>query len=86
MSSENPFNRKKLKTAAFGSEEYSKEELVAEMSSAMLCGITGIDTAVIDNQAAYIKNWLQAIRDDKKLVVFAASAAQKASDFILGKN
>jgi antirestriction protein ArdC len=65
-------------------EGYSKEELVAEMGAAMLCGVGGIAPRTIDNQAAYIKNWLDTLHADKKLLIGAASKAQKASDYILG--
>lgn len=68
----------------FGSESYSKEELIAEMGAAMLCGITGISPATIPNSAAYIQSWINKLKGDSKLLVSAASAAQKASDFILG--
>jgi antirestriction protein ArdC len=68
----------------FGSESYSKEELVAEMGSAMLCGVTGIAPAVIENSVAYLRSWLSALKGDSKLVVTAASAAQKAADYIRG--
>ena len=67
----------------FGSESYSKEELVAEMGSAMLCGITGIEPATIANSAAYLKSWIDVLRGDSKLIISAASAAQKAADYIL---
>lgn len=66
----------------FASIPYSKEELVAEMGAAMLCGVAGIDN--LDQSAAYVGNWLEKLRDDKKLVVQAAAAAQRSSDFILG--
>lgn len=69
----------------FGSHLYSKEELVAEMTAAMLCGLTGIDgSGILDNSAAYIGNWLHKLRDDRKLVVLAAAHAQRAADRILG--
>jgi antirestriction protein ArdC len=69
----------------FGNHLYSKEELVAEMTSAMLSGISGIDgSAILDNSAAYIANWLHKLRDDRKLVVTAAAQAQKAADLIQG--
>jgi antirestriction protein ArdC len=71
--------------AAFGSEDYSKEELVAEFSASFLCGICGIEQAVIKNSAAYIQSWLRALRNDKQMAVNAAAAAQKAADYILGK-
>jgi len=74
-----------VETHFFGDEIYSKEELVAEMGAAMLCGIVGIENKTIRNSASYIESWLGKLRDDKKLVVHAAAAAQKAADFILGK-
>ncbi len=71
------------KLAAFGSKDYSQEELVAEMGSAFLCGHCGIAERIIDNSAAYIQGWLRRLRNDKRLVLFAAAQAQKAADFIL---
>ena len=73
------------KSAAFGSADYGQEELVAEMSAAYLCGMCGIETAMIDNSAAYIDGWRKAIKGDKKLVVMAAAQAQKAVDHIIGE-
>jgi len=70
--------------AAFGSREYSKEELIAEMGAAFLSGHCGIEDRIIDNSAAYIQGWLGRLRNDPKLVVMAAAKAQKASDYILG--
>jgi antirestriction protein ArdC len=79
-------NRKGVtQAAAFGSKVYSQEELVAEMGSAFLCGEAGIENRTIDNSAAYIRGWLSKLKDDKRLLVFAAGAAQKASDFILNR-
>ncbi|HET6143862.1 MAG TPA: zincin-like metallopeptidase domain-containing protein [Candidatus Acidoferrales bacterium] len=68
----------------FGSESYSKEELIAEMGAAMLCGITGISPATIPNSAAYLQSWINKLRGDSKLLVSAASQAQKAADYIQG--
>lgn len=73
-----------LKVTLFGSHDYSKEELVAEMGSAFLCGHCGIEPAVIENQAAYIQSWLKKLQSNKKWLVYAAAKAQKATDFILG--
>ena len=79
-------NRKTLiDLAAFGDHNYSKEELVAEMTSAFLCGVTGIVRDTIANSAAYIQSWLRALDDDRRLVVHAAAQAQKAADYILDK-
>lgn len=72
-----------LEPSYFGSHEYSKEELVAEMGACFLCGHAGIEQKIIENSAAYIKGWLKALKDDKTLLVQAAGQAQKASDFIL---
>lgn len=70
--------------APFGTETYSKEELVAEMTSAFLCGHHQIEIQTLDNSAAYIKSWLRKLKDDPKMVVLAAAQAQKAADYILG--
>lgn len=71
----------------FGSHGYSKEELVAEMAAAFLCAEAGIVQATIDNSAAYIDGWLKALKskDNKALVIQAASQAQKATDYILDR-
>lgn len=74
------------KVAAFGSEVYSKEELVAEIGASMLMSITGIERSEsFQNSAAYLQSWLKALKNDKRLIVTAANAAQKAVDLILGK-
>ncbi len=52
---------------SFGSESYSKEELVAEMGAAMLCGVTGIAPRTLDNSTAYLKNWIERLKGDAKL-------------------
>lgn len=67
----------------FGSQDYSKEELIAEMGAAFLCGYTRIEMKTIENSAAYIKSWLSRLKDDVKLVVLAAAQAQKSTDYIL---
>ena len=69
---------------AFGSDSYSKEELVAEMTAAMLCGIAGIEQKTVENSAAYLKSWIARLESDSRLLVSAASQAQKAADFIRG--
>lgn len=67
----------------FGSSDYGKEELIAEMGTAFLCGCTGIENRTLDNSASYVAGWLKAIKEDKKIVITAAAAAQKAADYIL---
>ena len=80
-------SRLKRKTVAeatsFGSANYSREELVAEMGAAYLCGTAGIVNATIDNSAAYIQGWLKHLANDPKAVVLAAAQAQRAADYIL---
>lgn len=71
------------KIAAFGSETYAKEELVAEMGASFLCGVAGI-WAKPDRPASYIKSWMRKIKDEPKALVSAAGLAQKAADHILG--
>ena len=74
------------KIQPFGSEDYSKEELVAEMGSAMLCGVAGIEQAIISNSAAYLHSWISRLKADSRLVVSAARAAQEAADYIRGES
>jgi antirestriction protein ArdC len=73
--------------AAFGSETYSKEELVAEIGSASIMNMLGIETTkTFRNSTAYIQSWLQVLKNDNHFVVSAASKAEKAADYILGLN
>ena len=82
---ESRLNRATLtEKAGFGSNPYCKEELIAEMGAAFLCGHAEIVGRTIDNSAAYIKSWLEQLRNDRTLIVSAAAQAQKAADFILG--
>jgi antirestriction protein ArdC len=71
--------------AGFGSESYSKEELVAEIGAAYLCSEAGIEPR-IDQSAAYIESWLKVLKGDKKFVVSAAAGAGKATDYILNRD
>lgn len=69
----------------FVSESYSREELIAEMGAAILCGVTGIAPKTLGNSASYLQSWISRLRGDSRLLISAASAAQKAADYILGK-
>lgn len=80
---ETRLSRPSVQAPTFGSEAYSKEELLAEMGSAFLCAMSGISPAVIDNQTAYISSWLSVLKDDKKMVIHAAGGAQRAVDYIV---
>lgn len=73
------------RTAAFGSEEYSKEELVAEIGAASLLNYVGIETPeTFTNNTAYIQSWLRALQNDTRMLVGASSQAGKAVDYIIG--
>jgi len=67
-------------------EQYSFEELVAEFGAAFLCGFAGFENRETEAlQAAYIQGWMTALKKDARLIVRAASAAQRAADYIRGK-
>lgn len=73
-------------TAFFGNDEYSKEELVAEIGAATLVNMTGIETeSSFNNSAAYIQGWSKQLRENKKMIVEASSKADKAVKYILGE-
>lgn len=83
---EKRLNRSTLKEATgYGSNPYCKEELIAEMGAAFLCGHADIVERTMENSAAYIQGWLSQLQSDKTLIVQAAAQAQKAADFILGR-
>lgn len=72
--------------AFFGNEDYSREELVAELGSAMICNAIGIDCEkAFKNSVAYIQSWLKALKNDNKMIVWAASRAEKAAKYIIGE-
>ena len=65
----------------FGSREYGREELIAELGASFLCGLAGIEKTN-DNSAAYIQSWLKNIQEDPSLIGWAAAKAQKSFDLI----
>lgn len=72
-------------SARFGSEIYSKEELVAEIGAATILNELGMETqSSIRNSAAYVQSWLRALKNDKRMIVSAAARAEKAVKMILG--
>ena len=71
--------------AAFWSETYSKEELVAEIGAAMLVSHAGIPAErAFRNSVAYLQSWVRALKSDNKMIVWAASRAEAAAKYILG--
>lgn len=74
-----------VKFTSFGSEDYSKEELIAEIGSAFLMNHIGIETPkTFKNSAAYIQSWLKVLKNDNRFIVSASSKAEKAMKYILG--
>ena len=70
--------------AAFGSADYSREELVAELGASMVLAVLGIAKPEIDtNRDAYIQSWIKKLKSDPKAIVLASGKAAKAADFIL---
>lgn len=71
--------------ATKASDDYSREELVAEIGSAMICNQLGIDSEkAFKNSVAYVQSWLRELKNDCKLIVWAASRAEKAVKYIHG--
>ena len=74
------------KVACFGSEDYSKEELIAEIGAAAMVNHVGLETSSsFRNSAAYVQSWLKALKDDRRLIVSAAGQAEKACSLILNQ-
>ena len=82
-----PTRLNRLSSAAFfGSDEYSKEELVAEIASCALVNHVGLETSTsFRNNTAYIQNWLSVLKGDKRFIVSAAGKAEKAVTLILNQ-
>lgn len=80
----NRAEERKGKIVAFGSEEYSKEELVSEIGAASLMNILGIETnKTFRNSTAYIQSWLKVLKNEPRWIVSASSRAEKAVEYIL---
>jgi len=71
-------------TNSFGSKDYAREELIAEMGSAFLCAALGIVPTV--RHADYLASWLGVLREDNRAIFRAASAASKAADWLLSRH
>jgi antirestriction protein ArdC len=71
--------------ARFGDDAYATEELVAELASAFTCASIGMGAEEMPQHASYIASWLRRLKNDKKYIFTAASAAQKAADLLIGK-
>ena len=78
-----------MRPSIYGSREYCKEELVAEIATCFLCGEAGIAVNTVDNSAAYIQFWIERLshmlKEDNKAFIRASARAQKATDFIMNR-
>ena len=79
-----PDRLNRTKGKEFGDEDYAREELVAELTAAMLCAECGIARSTEDVNAAYLEGWAKVLQGDAKLIVQAASAAQRAAEWMQG--
>lgn len=81
---ESRLNRLSGSNMHFGSESYSKEELVAEIGCASMMNMLDLETGdTVRNNAAYVQSWMKALKNDPRMVVSAASKAQKAVEMIM---
>jgi len=72
-----------MKNISFGSDQYSIEELVAELGACFLEAQTGISSKELENNAAYLNGWLTRLKKDSRFILIASSQAQKAADYIV---
>ena len=80
LGSKNRLNR--LGGSAFGSEDYAKEELVAELTAALIGHSLGFNTRVRENNAAYLSSWLKSLKEEPKFLVSVLSDVSKAAQMI----
>lgn len=81
----NRLNRLKL-TARFGDCDYAIEELIAEMAASFLTAELGVpNTAVLDQSASYLAEWLRVLKENNRAIFTAASAATKAADYVMSR-
>jgi antirestriction protein ArdC len=73
-----------MAVAAFSGEDYSFDELVAELTSAYLCARNGINNT-LENSSAYIQHWLKALRDDKTMLMKASRKVMAAVEYIFAR-
>ena len=75
----------RLKSGKFGDSEYAFEELVAELSAAFTCAVTGTTSSPRPDHGQYIASWLKALKSEKRFIFEAAKHAGKATDYITGE-
>ena len=78
-----PERLNRTKGDKFGDDKYAKEELVAELSAAMMGNAMGFDARILDNNAAYLDGWIATLREDPKFIVSVMADVNKASGMVL---
>ncbi|CAN5599401.1 zincin-like metallopeptidase domain-containing protein [soil metagenome] len=71
--------------AVYGTSDYSREELVAELASTFVCAAIGLDNSLLENSSAYVGGWLRALGNDARAVVVAFGQAQRAAEWVFGR-
>lgn len=72
-----------VKIDQFGSDQYAKEELVAELTSALICNAMGFDSRIRENNIAYLQNWIGSLKKDPKFLKSVMSDVNKSSKMVL---
>lgn len=84
---ESRLNRDTMKISSyFDNQEYSKEELIAEMGASMLSGLSDVINPVIENSVSYLDGWIKALKEDSRLLIQAGAQAQKAVEYIIASD
>lgn len=71
------------KGGAFGDEKYAKEELVAELTAALVGYSIGFDSRITDNNAAYLDSWINALEENRNFITSVLADVNKASNMII---
>lgn len=69
----------------WGDDGYAREELVAELGAAFLCADLGLELTPRADHASYIASWLEVLKDDRRFIFTAAAHAQRAADYLHGR-
>lgn len=73
------------KFGAQGTDNYAHEELIAEMTSALVGSTMGFDRKILENNANYLSGWLSRLRDKPETITTIMTDVGKASDMIIEK-
>jgi len=73
---------RKFRPTIYGTANYAREELIAELGAAFLCADLQLSLTPRPDHAEYVACWLELLRNDKRAIFQAAAAAQRATDFL----